>query len=96
MLSSIPQHGEPIEVDGKATKQFHTFMEDLADLYSLTNLPDENEIIIIDGKASEQLADFLQDAAAAADIAPPFEGETLVENGVPTFPFQSTLNVLAV
>lgn len=95
MLFSIPQHGEQIEVDGRGSEQFLDFLQDLAELFDLSGLPDENEVIIIDGAASLQLATFLQDACAAAGFTPPFEGEIIVEGGVPTFPFQTLLNNLA-
>jgi len=82
-------------INGIAKRQFATFLQELAEQYGLNGLPQEDETIIINGKATLQFATFLQNAALAVDSTPPLEGETILEDDIATFPFQSFLDILA-
>lgn len=95
MLFSAPQHGERIDYDGLATRQFHTYLEDLADLFDVNSLPDEAEIIFKNGAAELSLATFIQDIAEAAGVTPIEEGEKITESGMATFRFQAFLDQVA-
>lgn len=98
MIFSKPAHGEQIALkNGKSTRQFASFLQDVADEFALTNVPDEAEIVFVEGVTSLQLATFLQDAAAVAGIFnAPQEGEVVLEDSrIATFPFQSFLDDLA-
>lgn len=98
MLLSKPDHGEAISDEfSKATRQFSSFLEDVAELYSLDSLPSEDERVFKNGAAGLQLSSFLQDAANAAGLVnQPDEGEIIIlEDGSATFPFQAFLDNLA-
>ncbi len=94
-LFSNPAHGEAIEIDNRASLQFHAFLEDLAELHSIDSLPDETEIIFNKGAASIQLVTFLQAAAEATSLTPPSESEIILEDSHATFVFQAFLDDLA-
>ena len=94
LLFSVPQHGEPIEIDGRSTRQFQEFMDDMAELYDVSSKPDEAERIFNNGMASLNLITFLQEIAEATGFTAPLEGE-VVEDGIATFRFQDFLDDIA-
>lgn len=96
MISSVPNHGERIDIDGRASLQLSTFLNDVAGIYGLVNQPTEDELIFVDGKAELGLVTFLQDAAVLANLTEPSEGEIIIEDGIASGVFQDFLDQLAV